>query len=47
MQDIPRLLKRRLQAQVVGPIYDEMISEIGEGKAAAILDAAIREAAIC
>jgi hypothetical protein len=31
---------------VVGPIYQEMINQIGEAKAAAILDAAIRKAAI-
>jgi hypothetical protein len=40
------LLKRRLQAEVIGPIYREMVSEIGEEKAKAILDAAIRKAAI-
>jgi hypothetical protein len=46
VQDISTLLKRRLQAQVVGPIYEEMVREIGQEKAAAILDAAIRKAAI-
>jgi hypothetical protein len=46
VQDIPTLVKRRLQAQVVGPIYEEMVREIGEEKAAVILDAAIRKAAI-
>jgi L-2-amino-thiazoline-4-carboxylic acid hydrolase len=45
-QDIPTLLKRRLQAQVIAPIFAEMVREIGEEKAAAILDAAIRKAAI-
>src|SRR5687767_3840138 len=44
--DIPTLTKRRLQAQVIGPIYAEMVAEIGEEKAGAILDAAIRKAAI-
>ena len=39
-------MKRRLQAQVIGPIYEEMVREIGAEKAAAILDAAIRKAAI-
>ena len=43
---IPVLLKRRLQAEVIGPIYAEMVAQIGEEKAAAILDAAIRKAAI-
>ena len=46
VQDIPTLVKRRLQAQVVAPIYEEMVREIGEEKAAAILDRAIRKAAI-
>jgi hypothetical protein len=44
--ELPTLTKRRLQAQVIGPIYAEMVAEIGEEKAAAILDAAIRKAAI-
>lgn len=46
MAEIPTLTKRRLQAQVIGPIYAEMVAEIGEEKAARILDAAIRKAAI-
>ncbi len=46
MDDIPTLTRRRLQAQVIGPIYAEMVQEIGEEKAAKILDAAIRKAAI-
>jgi hypothetical protein len=46
VQDVPTLVKRRLQAQVVGPIYEEMVREIGEERAAAILDRAIRKAAI-
>lgn len=44
--EIPTLTKRRLQAQVIGPIYREMVAVIGEEKAAAILEAAIRKAAI-
>jgi imidazole glycerol phosphate synthase subunit HisF len=44
--EIPTLTKRRLQAQVVGAIYAEMVAQIGEAKAAEILDAAIRKAAI-
>lgn len=43
--DIPVLIKRSLQAQVIGPIYAEMVAQIGEEKANAILDAAIRKAA--
>jgi hypothetical protein len=46
VQDIPTLMKRRLQAQVIGPIYEEMVREIGEERSATILDAAIRKAAI-
>lgn len=43
---IPVLLKRKLQAEVIGPIFAEMVAQVGEAKAAAILDAAIRKAAI-
>ena len=46
MAEIPTLTKRRLQAQVIGPIYFEMVAAIGEEKASAILDAAIRKAAV-
>jgi hypothetical protein len=46
VSEIPTLTKRRLQAQVIGPIYREMVAEIGAEKASAILDAAIRKAAI-
>jgi hypothetical protein len=46
MPEIPVLTKRKLQAQVIGPIYAEMVAQIGEEKASSILDAAIRKAAI-
>ena len=46
MKDLPTLTKRRLQAQVIGPIFAEMAAEISEEKAAAILDRAIRKAAV-
>jgi L-2-amino-thiazoline-4-carboxylic acid hydrolase len=46
MTDLPTLTKRRLQAEVIGPIYAEMVQQIGEVKACEILDAAIRKAAI-
>ena len=46
MAELPTIVKRRLQAQVIGPIYAEMVAEIGEEKAARILDAAVRKAAI-
>jgi L-2-amino-thiazoline-4-carboxylic acid hydrolase len=44
--EIPTLVKRKLQAEVIGPIYAEMVAEMGEDKASSILDAAIRKAAI-
>ena len=43
---IPTLTRRRLQAQVIGPIHAEMVAVIGKEKADAILDAAIRKAAV-
>jgi L-2-amino-thiazoline-4-carboxylic acid hydrolase len=46
MTELPTLTKRRLQAQVIGPIYAEMVEQLGEEKASSILDAAIRKAAI-
>jgi hypothetical protein len=46
MTDTPTLMKRRLQAQVIGPIYEEMVQQIGEVRANEILDSAIRKAAI-
>ena len=44
--DIPILTKRKLQAEVIGPIFAEMVAELGEEKASAILERAIRKAAI-
>jgi L-2-amino-thiazoline-4-carboxylic acid hydrolase len=44
--ELPTLVKRKIQAQVIGPIYAEMVAELGEVKAAQILDSAIRKAAI-
>ena len=46
MGDIPTLIKRRLQAAVIKPIYEEMVTELGEEKAQLILGNAIRKAAI-
>ena len=46
MGDIPTLTKRRLQAAVIKPIYEEMASVLGEEKAQSILGNAIRKAAI-
>lgn len=44
--DLPVLLKRRLQAEVIGPIHAEMVAALGKAQADAILDAAVRKAAI-
>ncbi len=46
MSTICHLTKRKLQAEVIGPIYAEMVAELGEEKASEILDRAIRKAAI-
>ena len=46
MAEIPTLTKRKLQAQVLGPLHAEMVLELGKNKADAILDRAIRKAAI-
>ncbi len=46
MTDMPVLEKRRVQAEVIGPIYREMAAEIGAERAQAILGAAIRKAAV-
>jgi len=46
MGDIPTLTKRRLQASVIKPIYEEMAAELGDEKAQSILGNAIRKAAI-
>ena len=45
-EEIPTLTKRKLQAQVIGPIFMEMVEQIGEQRAVSILDAAIRKAAV-
>lgn len=44
--ELPTLTKRKIQAEVIGPIYAEMVEAIGEEKAQAILDAAICNAAV-
>jgi hypothetical protein len=46
MTDLPTLTIRRLQAQVIGPIYEEMLKQVGPEKAASILDTAISKAAV-
>ena len=44
--EVPTLTKRKLQAEVIGPIFPEMEAEIGEERASQVLDRAIRKAAI-
>lgn len=44
--ELPTLVKRTIQAEVIGPIYREMAATIGEQKAREILDAAVRKAAV-
>lgn len=46
MNDVAILTRRRLQAEVIKPIYEEMVETIGESEARQILDRAIRKAAI-
>lgn len=46
MSEIPVLTKRRLQADVIRPIYEEMVNVLGEEQAQQVLDTAIRKAAI-
>lgn len=46
MTELPILEKRRIQAQVIGPIHAAMVEALGREQADAILDAAIRKAAI-
>jgi len=46
MQQIPVLEKRRLQAQVIKPIWEELAKRLGVAEARDILDKAIRKAAI-
>jgi hypothetical protein len=44
--EIGILARRKIEAGIVAPIYAEMCAQLGEAKAQAILDRAIREAAI-
>ena len=44
--DLGILARRKIEAEIVAPIYDEMRKAIGETKAREILRAAIRRAAI-
>jgi hypothetical protein len=44
--EIGILARRKIEAGIIAPIYREMCAQLGEQKAQAILDKAIREAAI-
>ncbi|MQX20542.1 2-amino-thiazoline-4-carboxylic acid hydrolase [Sinorhizobium meliloti] len=44
--EIGILARRRIEAGIIAPIYEEMRRQIGEEKARSILDTAIRQAAI-
>lgn len=46
MTDLPIIELRRIEANVIRPIYEEMVSEVGEETARRILGAAIRRNAI-
>ena len=44
--DLPILEQRRIEANIISPIYDEMKAELGEEKAKAILTRAITRASV-
>ncbi len=44
--DLPILEQRRIEANIIKPIYEEMVSELGAERAKEILGAAIRKNAI-
>ncbi len=46
MTTLPTLTRRRLQAEVIGPIFEEMVREFGREAAEGVLDRAIRRAAV-
>ena len=46
MSELPILELRRIEANVIKPIYEEMVLEVGHEKAEKILGAAIEKAAI-
>ncbi len=46
MEDLPIITLRRLEANVIKPIYEEMVSQLGLEKARDILGKAIRKDAI-
>ena len=46
VKPLPILEKRKIQAEVLGPVFREMVEQVGSEKAASILKEAIRMAAI-
>jgi hypothetical protein len=46
MENISTFTKRRLQAEVINPIYEEIVKALGEDKAQSILGSAIRKDAM-
>ena len=46
VKQLPILEKRKIQAEVLGPVFHEMVEQVGSEKAASILKEAIRKAAI-
>ena len=45
-EPVPILEKRRIQAEVLGPLFEEMVENIGHHQASSILETAIRKADI-
>ena len=46
VKQLPILEKRKIQAEVLCPVFHEMVEQVGSEKAASILKEAIRKAAI-
>ena len=46
MKQLPILEKRKIQAEVLGPVFHEMVEQVRSEKTAFILKEAIRRAAI-
>jgi hypothetical protein len=44
--EIGILKRRKIEAGIIAPVYRELVAEIGEERAQAVLDAAIRKAAV-
>ncbi|MBB4284662.1 L-2-amino-thiazoline-4-carboxylic acid hydrolase [Roseospira goensis] len=45
MADLPNIARRRLQGEVIKPIYEELVAEIGPARARALLGRAITRSA--